>query len=497
MGSTQKIVSGVVWSTIVNIVNAVYGFIAVPILINHFGKAEYGLIGLAMSVNVYMNLMDMGFNSTNVRFYSAWLAEKKYDRLRKGFQTSLSFYGVIGLLNASIMLIVALFASSIFNVTQEQNVVLQHLMYILAATAFCHWFSSCFDQLIKATENIAWLQKITLSTKVLMIIVLAATVIFNLSIELYFALTMLAQLAIIPMSISKIKQLTPFLSLIPKWDSSSFKEMLPYCMNIFSFSLFQFSFYNLRPVFLGIQGTIESVADFRILNGIIGVVTMLGGAFTGILLPSSSKAVANHNKEAYYRMAYDGTKYISILCCFCCFGMMSVGSEILTMYVGETYLYLIPWFNLWLLCTLGTHNQAISSLILAGTDIRAISYSSIVASVVGLLVAWILIPYYNIGGVCIAFAVYCIIQLLFFYLYYWPVKMGINSWVVFYKSFLPYLILGYILYEVIHILLLSENSWIQLLSKSLLFMISYVMVVIAIINKRDRYFLLNIIKKDK
>ena len=95
MGSTQKIVSGVVWSTIVNIVNAVYGFIAVPILINHFGKAEYGLIGLAMSVNVYMNLMDMGFNSTNVRFYSTWLAEKKYDCLRNGFQTSLSFYGVI------------------------------------------------------------------------------------------------------------------------------------------------------------------------------------------------------------------------------------------------------------------------------------------------------------------------------------------------------------------------------------------------------------------
>ena len=46
MGSSGKIVSGVVWSTVVNVVNAVYGFIAVPILINHFGKAEYGLIGL-------------------------------------------------------------------------------------------------------------------------------------------------------------------------------------------------------------------------------------------------------------------------------------------------------------------------------------------------------------------------------------------------------------------------------------------------------------------
>lgn len=495
MGSTQKIVNGVIWSTIVNVVNAVYGFIAVPILINHFGKAEYGLIGLAMSVNVYMNLMDMGFNSTNVRFYSAWLAEKKHDRLRNGFQTSLSFYGIIGLLNALIMLLVALFASRIFNVTQEQNIVLQHLMYILAVTAFCHWFSSCFDQLIKATENIAWLQKITLATKVLMIIILAATVVFNLSIELYFALTMLAQMAIVPMSITKIKKLTPYISFVPKWNWQSFKEMLPYCMNIFSFSLFQFSFYNLRPVFLGIQGTVESVADFRILNGIIGVVTMLGGAFTGILLPSSSKAVATQNKEAYYRMAYDGTKYISILCCFCCFGMMSVGPEVITMYVGESYLYLIPWFNLWLLCTLGTHNQAISSLILAGTDVRAISYSSIVASILGLLVTWFLIPYYDIGGVCIAFAVYMVIQLGFYYLYYWPKKMSINSSYVFSRSFLPFVIIGITVCCFSFYLPSTENALIDFIIRGLIFTGVYALFVWLMLSKQDRQFLISIVHR--
>lgn len=495
MGSSKKIVSGVIWSTIVNVINALYGFIAVPILINHFGKAEYGLIGLAMSVNVYMNLMDMGFNSTNVRFFSTWLAQNKHERLLKGFQTSLSFYSIIGLINAGILVVVALFSNSIFNVTTDQDNILKHLFYILAISAFCQWFSSCFDQIIKATENVAWIQKRTLVTKILMILALGSTVWFDFSIELYFILTSLAQLAIVPMSVGMIRRQIPYISFMPKWDKQSFREMLPYCMNIFSFSLFQFSFYNLRPVFLGIQGSVESVADYRILNGIIGIITMLGGAFIGILLPSTSKVIANHNKEAFYKVAYDGTKYISILICFCCFGMMSVGTEVLTLYVGKSYLYLIPWFNLWLLCTLGTHNQAISSLILAGDDIRAISYSSIVASVVGLILSWVLIPKYQIGGVCIAFAVYVIIQLLFYYCYYWPFKMGINSWVVFYKNFLPYLILGYILYEGIHLVFISENCWILLLSKSLLFMITYVMVVIAIINKRDRYFLLNIIKK--
>lgn len=497
MGSSKKIVSGVIWSTIVNVVNAVYGFIAVPILINHFGKAEYGLIGLAMSVNVYMNLMDMGFNSTNVRFFSTWLAQNKHERLLKGFQTSLSFYSVIGLINAVVLLVVAFFSNEIFNVTSSQDVILKHLFYILAVSAFCQWFSSCFDQIIKATENVAWIQKRTLVTKILMIIALMATVMLDFSIELYFILTCLAQLAIVPMSIGMIKKQIPYISFFPKWDKQAFREMLPYCMNIFSFSLFQFSFYNLRPVFLGMQGTAESVADYRILNGIIGIVTMLGGAFIGILLPSTAKVVANHDKDAFYRVAYDGTKYISILICFCSFGMMSVGSEILTLYVGKSYLYLIPWFNLWLLCILGTHNQAISSLILSGDDIRAISYSSIVASVVGLTLSWILIPKYQIGGVCIAFAVYMMIQMLFYYVYYWPVKMKINSYRVLVKCFLPFSLLGGALAVVVMNINFLENTFMLFFMKGGLFAILFISMTLCILSKNDREFFINIIKRRK
>lgn len=497
MGSSKKIVSGVIWSTIVNVVNAVYGFIAVPILINHFGKAEYGLIGLAMSVNVYMNLMDMGFNSTNVRFFSTWLAQNKHDRLLKGFQTSLSFYSVIGLINALVLLVVAFFSNEIFNVTPSQNTILKHLFYILAVSAFCQWFSSCFDQIIKATENVAWIQKRTLVTKILMIVALVATVMLDFSIELYFILTCLAQLAIVPLSIGMIKKQIPYISFLPKWDKQSFREMLPYCMNIFSFSLFQFSFYNLRPVFLGMQGTVESVADYRILNGIIGMVTMFAGTFMGVLLPSTAKVVAEHNKEAFYKVAYDGTKYISVMICFCCFGMMSVGSEVLTLYVGKSYLYLIPWFNLWLICTLSTHNQAISSLILAGTDIRAITYSSVIASVVGLVLSWILIPYYNIGGVCIAFFVYSLIQMLFYYCYYWPVKMKISSSKVFLRCFIPYVIIGSVLYWIISMLCISEIAIVQFLIKGVIFSVFFILLSLLMMTKDNRKFIFRILKNNR
>ena len=495
MGSSKKIVKGVFWTTLLNIINAIYGFVAVPLLINYFGKAEYGLIGLAMSINVYMRLMDMGFSSTNVRFFSTWLTEQKHEKVLKAFQTSLSFYGIIGLLNGLILLIVSFYSNKIFNVSIEQNVILKNLLYILALSAFCSWFSSCFDQLIKATENVAWIQKVQFVSKFLQIFVLFATIYIGFSIEIYYLLTVFATICIIPLFINKIKRELPFIRFVPVIDRRIFMEMLPYTLNIFSFGLFQFSFYNLRPVFLGIQGTIESVTDFRILNGIIGIVHMMGGAFIPILLPSTSKLVAKHDMKAYYQIAYDGTKYISILLCFCTFGMMTVGAEVLTLYVGEDYLYLIPWFNLWLICNLVTHNQAISSLILAGSDIRALSYNAIFASMVGLIITWISIPYYQVGGTVIGFAVYGLIQMLFYYLYYWPKVMKINSLKVLYYSFGPYLIIGLIIYFVSTYFPNFRNDWMNFLIHGVLFTLLFMILSLSTLNKTDKMFFRKIIFK--
>jgi O-antigen/teichoic acid export membrane protein len=512
MSSSRSIIKGVYWTTILNVVNAVYGFISVPLLIGHFGKSEYGIIGLAMSVNVYMQLMDLGFNSTNVRFFSSWLTNGQIDKVKKAFSTSLGFYGFVGLLNAIVLLVVLLHSSSLFNVDTSQDTILKHLLGILMVSAIINWFTSCFEQLVKATENVAWVQQFTLLPKLIQIAVLVATLTCNLSIQVYFLLTTFSLIAIIPFLIKKIKKDLPYISFRPSINIPILKEILPYCLNIFSFSIFQFSFYNLRPVFLGMQGTIESVADYRILNGIIGIISMLGGAFTGVLLPSTSKVVAERNSDAYFRMAYDGTKYISMLICFFCFAMMAVGREVLTLYVGKEYLYLIPWFNVWLICTLGTHNQAISSLILAGSDIRAISYSSAVASIIGLVISWLLIPRYQIGGVVIGFVAYTLIQMLFYYLYYWRKKMSISSRRVFFYSFLPYVVSGILCLGVISMFSTPVKSLVELMGfnlaekggmfmfffmKGIFFTLLYAGCIYMLLTPTDRTFFKSLLKRKK
>lgn len=495
MSSVHKIVSGAIWSVAVNIVNAIYGFFAVPILINYFGKAEYGIIGLAMSINVYMQLMDMGFNNTNIRFFSAWMAKGDHRKIQKLFRTSLAFYGVIGLINAVVLLIIAFFAGHIFDLNDDQLIIMRNLLFILAVSAVISWYSSCFDQLIKATENVAWIQKRTLLPKLMLLIILGVTVWLKLSITLYFFLTTFSAFIIIPISIKKIKKEVNYVTFLPKIDWSILKEILPYSLNIFSFSIFQFSFHNLRPVFLGIQGTVESVADYRILNGITGIVAMVGSVFLSVLLPSSSRAVANNNKVAYYKVAYQGTRFITLVLSFCAFGVMSIGRELLGVYVGDDYLYLLPWLNLWLCFTLANHNQGISSLILSGTDIRTLSYMSAFSSIVGMFIAWILIPTYHVGGAVISLAVYCIFQAAFFYFYYWPRKMQINSLRVFTYSFMPFALLGMIVSLIIIPIDLSQNIWIALISKVGLFALTYSLIALFMLGKEDKQVILNIIKK--
>lgn len=492
MSGSKVIASGFLWTTINNIINGIYGFISVPLLIEYYGKSNYGLIGLAMSVNVYLRLMDMGFNTTNLRFFSNWLAKGYLDRVNRLFQTSLAFYGIVGLLNALILLVVSFYSQSLFHLDAEQDVVLKHLFYILIISAIISWITSVYNQLISAHEMVGWYQMVSIFPKIAQIIILFITIYCGLEIESYYALTTFALFLTIPVFISKIREIAPYISFLPKLDVTTFKEVIPYSLNIFSFSFFQFTINYIRPVLLGIQGTIESVADYRVLNGVVGVVIMLGGSFLSVIMPSASKAVALRDKEAQNKIAYQGTKYITIALCFCCFGVISISPTLLTIYVGREYLYLTLWLDLWLATTLINHTQAVSSLILSQNNIRAITYATIVASVIGVVLCWFLVPYFGVGGTVLSYGTYGFVLLVFYYCYYWPKVMKLHSLKILSNAVLPSIVLA--LFPALAIRFLSDklpvlNNYLNFILYGVIFAITYIILIWLItFSKEDKSF---------
>ncbi len=496
MNSKQKIVRGVGWSTVALFAQAIYGFISVPILLHYFGNQQYGIIGLATSINFYMQIMDLGLNSTNVRFFSAWLAEDDYDKTNRLFQTSLAMYSVIAFINTAVILILSQFSGYIFNLDAEEDAILKTLLLIIAFSCIVNWLCACLDQLIAGTENVAWLKKRALFTKTIQFCILFSTIYFHLSISFFFFCSSFVLIFAIPLSIWKIRKEAPFVSFLPKIDMSVLKEILPYFLSIFSFSIFQYSFDNLRVVLLGMQGTVESITDFRIMNGMVSVVATVGGIFLNVLLPSTSRMVAKANKDAIENVTYAGSKYISIILCFCSFGMMSVAAEMITIYVGKAYLHLLPWFCLWLFCVLNMHTSVITSIILAGTRIQGIAGCIIFCSCLGLVLTWLLIPEFQAGGTVLALCVYVVCELFFYYVYYWPKKLNVRSGYIFFRLFLPYVITGGVLaWLVSQYIGPFHNTWLTFFVKGASFAIAYAAVCALLMNSRDWEFFRSILKK--
>ena len=496
MGSANKAFKGMVWSVVVNFVTAAYGFIATPLLIKYFGRSEYGLIALATSINAYMQLMDMGLSSTNVRFFSNWITKGDTNKVTKLLQTCTAFYGVVGIINAVLLIVLSFFVSAIFNVTPVQGEILRNMLWSLSIVAIINWFTSCYGQLISATENVAWVQKRTLVTKLVMILFVISTIVFRLTIFQYFIFTLIAGLIVLPATILKVKHEAPYIRFKPQFDKVVFKEILPYSLNIFSFGIFQFTYNNLRPVILGIKGTIESVTDYGVIASIASLVSMVGGVFIGALLPSSSRIVANGDHEKYYRLAYQGTHYITIILCFCAFGLMTINEDLLMVYVGADFMHLIPWLNIWLILTITGNVSCISSLILAGTNIKPLTYSSFVASTLGLLTCWFAVPEFQAGGAVLAMIVYNLVQQVFYYTYYWPRILKINSLRILLKTDIPFLLIGAIVVIILKSIPHFENHLVNILIFGGSFAILYFAITYFILSKTDRDYILKLIKKN-
>lgn len=495
MGRRDRVRSGMIWTILGYIVGAFYGFISVPILINYFGKSNYGLIGLAMSVNVYLALMDMGLTATSIRYFSNWIAKGEKENVRKLFQTNLAFYGVVGIINAIVLFVIAFYGDSIFNVEPSQVPVLRNLMLILALNAVVSWYTSSFNQLIQGDEYVGWSQKVSLLPKLVQLAILFLTVTIHFSIELYYILTVFSiAIVTVPLMVRKIRIICPYVSFIPKFDKGIFWEIFPYSISIFSINIFQYSATNLRPIFMGMRCPVETITDYRIVYAISSVVAMIGSVFYSSMLPTVSKAVANNEEKLLNKIVYQGTLFVTIFLGFCNFGMISILPELLDVYVGESFMFLVPWIDLYLILNLGGHNQAISSIIFSGTDFKPITYFTIFSSVVCLMVCWFTIPYFQVGGVVFSVMSYVVLQLGFLYFYYWPQKMNISSIRILFKSVMPVIVIGGILSYTMRSLHIFDNQYLEIVLKGGLFAILYVSVIWIYVSKSDREELMKLAK---
>lgn len=480
MGRLRTIVSGISWTIINNITSILYGIVSVPFLLNYYGKEEYGLIGIALSVNVYIQLLDIGMTNSIVRFYSEYITKNEQNKLQKLFSLTHLFYLLIGILNSVILFGVSFFVCDIFKVTPEQATTLRNLLWILGLNATFSWISTCYDQFLTAKELIDWIKKRSTFLKILQFVILFMTIIFEFPIEVYFLCYIFITTAILPWTMVKTKRMQPGLVFSFGFDSDIFKTVFPYAISVFSFSIFQFCAINFRPLFLGILSGPGSVAEYQIMNTITSVVVVLSGSFMQVLLPMVTRMRINSDQDGIEILSSAGTRYTTIFLSAIVFLLILSMDELVTLYVGPDYVYLTPWICAWLCSLLLSNRNVMTSLVFTEKRLVPIAIMGAIAMVIASIIYLLFIPQIGVGGVVIGFAVHEIIHMVFYFCIYIPKHFKLNTTKIFVRDILPVWIVG--VFTIFIISLLTNNNTISPLLLVLIKSVIFVLVYLAILD---------------
>ena len=472
----KAVFNGFIWSSAGRLVNAVTKFFSVPLLLTYFGKENYALLALALSVNIYAKIMDLGFNTGNVKFISSWIPKNENEKINKLVQSSISFYSIIGIINFIILLVIANYSDFIFKLSPQNDLILKKLFYVLSVTSVISWGLSITSQVLKAYERIDYEERLILITNILTFLLVLFTVYFELDLYNYFLIYSILLVIMLPVRLFKCMSLNKSIKFKINWHPTIFKEVLRYSLGVFLLGIFQFSATNLRPIIVGIQSDILNVADYRIMQQITALILIFTGSFMGILLPIISKLDPLKDIQLTKNIVTEYTKIISLLLTSLVFGFILISKPFIILYLGEEYLEIRMWLIIWSLSVLGTHNTAISALILAQKSLKPITYFTMFSSVISLLACWFITPYYGVGGAVISLVIYIFLQLLFYYSYYIPKVMKFDAKQIFIYSFSIPALIG--LFSAIIVQLLSlpikfDNFMLEIIGKSLSFLIIF------------------------
>lgn len=485
--SIKYVASSFIWSSLAKILNAVLKFISIPLLLNYFGKENYGLIALAVSTNAYMHLLDMGMNTGAIKFFSQWIEARNYEKIDRVARTNLTFYLVLGLVNAIVLLFLALKGDSVFNITFYEFSTFRSLLFILAGVSIFNWSSFVFNQLLVADEKISFTQQILSFRSIFNLIIVLLTILFKWSIIQYFLFdSIIGMLVIVPYYL-KSKKRKLIRSIVPGFFWNDFSVVYRYSLAIFAMSIFQFTATHSRPLILGIfsnQGA-SILADYRVIEVFPIFIISIGGMLISILLPKTSQAIQRNDRSAIAKMAYEGTKYTSILVALLCFPIILNAKDLLSLYVGENYTHLSIWLSIWVFTlTLFLHNSPVASLVLATGKTRMLVFSSAIACTVSIIINSILTQVLGVGSAVIGYLIYIIIQMSFYYFYFNSKVLNLNSKKIF-KSFIVPTSLGLFSLSVVYFIEFEFSIIINVFIKAVVWAILYIVLL-------DKFKILNI-----
>ena len=499
----KNVVSGSIAGVVSRSLEAVIKFATLPILLKQFGKLDYGLIELVVATNTYVQLLDMGLNIGSVKYFSQWISTSKYRTLINVSQSNIVFYSIIGSVNVIVLLLLGSFPEAVFKVSPDRVSTFRYLFYTISISALVNWLMHTVNQLLLASENIAWVHFMGFIRSAAGLCSALLAVYLDLTIIEYFWLFTILGLTYIPLSVIKLRAINAKIKVLwylaPSWHWKDFKIVYRYGLAVFLLGMLQFSANNLRPILLGMVSPDTGIlTEFRVIQNISSLLSVFGSVFIMSMLPASSKLTRDQDIHARQTLLVKGTRYVTFFLSFVLLPVAVLRSEFLYLYVGEQFLHLDDLVVVMCLTMLfQIHLSAVVSMIYAIGRLREIVAFTLVSAVVSLTITALLGMEYGVAAAVCAFTVYIVMQLIFYYIYYIPKVIKSDPWEIFARGFLPgYLVwmLGFIMLTAISEFIVFEELLWTLSFYFILTILVYAAVAWFFVTEEEKHVILKLVR---
>ncbi len=337
------------WGSVLSYVqmaaNVIINLVFTPIMLHLLGDSEYGLYNTVASTISMLSILNLGFNSSYIRYYSKYKSsndEKSISRLNGLFLTIFSIIGIVAFLCG---LFLSFNLDIVFKdgLTASEYAIARVLMLLLSFNLAVSFPSSVFKSIISAHERFVFLKIVnmirTLCGPMVSIPILLMGYRSIAMVSTLVVFYLIADFLHIYYSFNNLKIKISF----GKLESGLFKSLLAYTSFIAINLIVDQVNWNLGKVILGRYKGTTAVSIYSVGHTISTSYNMFSTAISGVFAPRIHKII-NTTKELLDRKKELTTLFIKVgrvqflILGLVASGLVFFGKQFITKFwVGDAY----------------------------------------------------------------------------------------------------------------------------------------------------------------
>jgi membrane protein EpsK len=326
------------------LVNVAIGIILVPYFVSNLGVAAYGLIPLATSVTGYVAIIVQSLNTAVSRFLTVDLQKEDYAAANRTFNTSLFGLSAAIILIVPVIVVVAYFIPSIFNVpTGQENDAILLFLGVCAALLIRSWTGNFTVQLFAYNrldlQNLVNLANLLVQTGLIVILFM----LFGPDLALVGSAYLWGAVVASVISIILARRTCPYLNVsIRSFDRARLKDLCGMGWWVVINQIGALIFHSIDIIIVNLLFGATSAGKYAIAFQWVVLLYAVGWTLSGVLTPTILSYYAREQTDSLIRVTKSAVRLMGFAMALPIGLACGFAQQLLTVWVGSEFANLAP-----------------------------------------------------------------------------------------------------------------------------------------------------------